>query len=83
MHVCTILLINVISTSSTLAVAGKELVKQHLKRLVLDHDVVLPQIVAAGGAGVHLSSERPLEASLTREDIRRSSHANTKMGDFV
>lgn len=53
-----------ISTSSALAVAGKELVKQQLKRLVLGHDVVLAQVVAAGGAGVHLRSERPLETSL-------------------
>lgn len=57
-------LINVISTSSALAVAGKELVKQHLKRLVLGHNVVLAQVVAAGGAGVHLCPKRPLETGL-------------------
>lgn len=45
------------STSSALAVAGKELVEQHLKRLVLGHDVVFAQVVTAGGAGVHLRSE--------------------------
>lgn len=59
-----ILLINVISTSSALAVAGKELVEQYLKRLVLGHDVVLAQVVAAGRAGVYLCSERSLETSL-------------------
>lgn len=68
-YVC-ILLINVISTSSALAVAGKELVKQHLKRHVLGHDVVFAQVVTAGRAGVHLRSERPLETSLRREDGR-------------
>lgn len=52
-----ILLINVISTSSTFAVAGKELVEQHLKCLVLGHDVVLAQVMTAGGAGVYLRSE--------------------------
>jgi len=52
-----ILLMNVISTSSALAVAGKELVEQNLKRLVLGHDIVLAQVVTAGGAGVHLRSE--------------------------
>lgn len=40
-------------TSSALAVAGKELVKQNLKLLVLVHDIVLAQVVSAGGAGVH------------------------------
>lgn len=79
----SILLINVISTSSTLAVARKELVKQHLKRLVLGHDIVLAQVVTAGGAGVHLCSERPLETSLTTEDNRKGSHTNAKMVDFV
>ncbi len=73
-----ILLINVISTSSALAVAGKELVKQHLKRHVLGHDVVFAQVVAAGRAGVHLRSERPLETSLRREDGGRNSHTNAK-----
>lgn len=58
------LLRNVISTSSALAVAGKELVKQHLKRHVLGHDVLFAQVVAAGRAGVHFRSERPLETSL-------------------
>ena len=47
-------------TSSALAVAGVELVEEHLKRHVLGHDVVFAQVVAAGGAGVHLRSERPL-----------------------
>lgn len=65
-----ILLINEISSSSALAVAGKELIEQQLKRLVLSHDVVLAQVVAAGGAGVHLRSKRPLKASLTKEDSR-------------
>lgn len=61
------LLMNVILTSPALAVAGKELVKQQLKRHVLGHDVVFAQVVAAGRAGVHLRSERPLETSLGRE----------------
>lgn len=60
----SILLINVILTSSALAVAGKELVEQHLKRHVLGHDVIFPQVVTAGGAGVHLCPERPLQTSL-------------------
>lgn len=64
------LLINVILTSPALAVAGKELVKQQLKRHVLGHDVVFAQVVAAGRAGVHLRSERPLETSLGRERER-------------
>lgn len=55
-----ILLINVIWTSSALAVAGVELVEQHLERHVLAHDEVFAQVVTAGGAGVHLRSERPL-----------------------
>lgn len=59
-----ILVKNVRVTSSALAVAGKELVEQNLKRLVLAHDIVLAQVVTAGGAGVHLCSERPLETSL-------------------
>lgn len=63
--VCVRLLLrNVISTSSALAVAGKELVKQQLQRHVLGHDVVFAQVMAAGRAGVHLRSERPLETSL-------------------
>ena len=56
-------------TSSALAVAGKELVEQQLEHLVLAHGVVLAQVVAAGGAGVHLSSKRPLETSLSREEM--------------
>ena len=76
-----ILLINVTSTSSALAVARKELVEQHLKHLVLGHDVVLAQIMPAGGAGVHLRSERPLETSLTREkEGGRNSHTDTRTG---
>lgn len=55
-----ILLINVISTSPALAVAGIELVKQQLKRHVLGHDEVFAQVVTAGRAGVHLCSERAL-----------------------
>lgn len=54
-------------TSSAFAVAGKELVEQLLKCGVLGHDVVLAQVVAAGRAGVHLCSERPLKASLRRD----------------
>lgn len=50
--------------SSALAVAGKELVEQQLERRVLGHGVVFAQVVAAGRAGVHLGSERPLQASL-------------------
>lgn len=65
-----ILLINVIWTSSALAVAGKELVEQQLKRHVLGHGVVFAQVVAAGRAGVHLRSERPLETSLGRDRER-------------
>lgn len=53
-------------TSSAFAVTGKELVEQLLKRRVLGHDVVFAQVVAAGGAGVHLRSERPLETGLRR-----------------
>lgn len=53
-------------TSSTFAVTGKELVEQLLERRVLGHDVVFAQVVAAGGAGVHLRSERPLETGLGR-----------------
>lgn len=59
-----ILRVNVFSTSSALAVTGKELVEQHLKCLVLDHDVVFAQVVAAGRAGVHLCPKRPLETGL-------------------
>lgn len=58
------LLINVFSSSSAFAVAGKELVEQQLERHVLDHDVVFAQVVTAGGAGVNLRSERPLETTL-------------------
>lgn len=76
-----ILLINVISTSSSaLAVAGKELVEQHLKRHVLGHHVVFAQVVAAGGTGVHLRSERPLETRLGRECGRRDSHTDARTG---
>ena len=78
-----ILLINVISTSSALAVAGKELVEQHLKRHVLGHAVVFAQVVAAGRAGVHLRSERPLETSLGGKDGRRDSHTNANAGFFL
>lgn len=73
-----ILLINVIWTSSALAVAGKELVEQHLKRHVLGHDVVFAQVVAAGRAGVHLRSERPLETSLGKESTVAAIHANAR-----
>lgn len=76
-----ILLRNVISTSSALAVAGKELVEQHLEHLVLGHDVVLAQVVTAGGAGVHLCSERPLETSL-REREREIHTRNAKNEGF-
>ena len=55
-----ILLIKLMLSSSALAVAGKELVEQHLKRRVLGHHVVCAQVLTAGGAGVHLRSERPL-----------------------
>lgn len=75
-RVCS-LLIDGILISSALAVAGKELVKQHLERLVLGHDVVLAQVVTAGGAGVHLGSKRPLETSLWRED-GKSSFTNAR-----
>lgn len=62
---CVLILVkNVCSASSALAVAGKELVEQNLKRLVLVHAIVLAQVVTAGGAGVHLCSERPLETGL-------------------
>lgn len=71
-----VLLRNVTSTSSALAVAGKELVEQHLERHVLGHDVVFAQVVAAGGTGVHLRSERPLETSLRREDGRVHTHTH-------
>lgn len=72
------LLINVILTSPALAVAGKELVKQQLKRHVLGHDVVFAQVVAAGRAGVHLRSERPLETSLGRERARWGRFTQTQ-----
>lgn len=49
----SILPIHVNSTSSALAVAGEELVEQNLKLLVLVHDIVLAQVMAAGGAGVY------------------------------
>lgn len=63
-------------TSSTLAVTGEELVEQLLKRRVLGHDVVFAQVVAAGGAGVHLRSERPLEASLRRDRRREGEEVS-------
>lgn len=69
-------------TSSALAVTGKELVEQLLKGGVLGHDVVLAQVVAAGGAGVHLRSEGPLKASLRRRRRERrlaSIHAGMVM----
>lgn len=59
-----------VRTSSALAVTGKELVEQLLKGRVLGHDVVFAQVVAAGGAGVDLCSERPLKASLRRDGGR-------------
>lgn len=65
---------NGISTSSALAVARKELVEQHLERLVLGHNVVFAQVVTAGGAGIHLRSERPLETSLRRERQEKFIH---------
>lgn len=64
-------LVNGISISPALAVAGKELVEQNLKRLVLGHDIVLAQVVAASGAGVHLCSERPLETGLGMGEAER------------
>lgn len=70
-----------LSTSSALAVAGKELVEQHLKRHVLDHDVVFAQVVAAGGAGVHFRSERPLEASLA--DVVRADGGDGLEGQLL
>lgn len=74
-RVCVRLLLrNVISTSSALAVAGKELVKQQLQRHVLGHDVVFAQVMAAGRAGIHLRSERPLETSLGGERERETAH---------
>lgn len=60
-----------VRTSSAFAVTGKELVQQLLKCRVLGHDVVFAQVVAAGGAGVHLCPERPLKAGLRRDRERR------------
>lgn len=77
MRVC-ILRRNGISTSSALAIAGKELVEQHLERLVLGHDVVFAQVVTAGGAGVHLRSERPLKTSLRREGEQQEKFIHRK-----
>lgn len=62
-----VLLAGATSASSALAVAGKELVEQQLQRRVLSHDVVFAQVVAAGGAGVDLRSEGPLETRLEGE----------------
>lgn len=64
-------------TSSALAVTGKELVEQLLQGGVLGHDVVLAQVVAAGGAGVHLRSEGPLKASLREETERERRLASS------
>lgn len=68
-------------TSSALAVTGKELVEQLLKRCVLGHDVVFAQVVAAGGAGVHLGSERPLKASLRRDGKRRLAPTRSRRAE--
>lgn len=70
-------------TSSALAVARKELVEQLLKCRVLGHDIVFAQVVAAGGAGVHLRSKWPLQTSLVeRESEVEAVNANTKRTKF-
>lgn len=63
--------------SSALAVAGKELVEENLQLLVLVHDIVFAQVVAAGGAGVHCCPKRPLQTSL------RTQEARMRMGSWI
>lgn len=59
--------------SSPFAVAREELVQQGLEDLVEDHDVILAQVMAAGWAGVHLCTKRPLQASLVEGDREETS----------
>lgn len=51
-------------TSPAAAVPREELGEDGLKRFVHGHWIVLAEVVSTGRAGVHLGSERALEAFL-------------------